>query len=241
MKIERKKISAQVLDQLKEMIKDGRFTANKPMPSENELAKLFGVSRAPVREALSVLSASGIIESRQGGRSFVKEVNMADMLGSLAIEYISVEQVFELLEMRMVMETQAAAIAALRRDEDDLEKMKEALDQFEITLTNPEAVGDQADVTFHKHLIAATKNRFMIQVMENIDYLYRKAIAFSLKKNVGLPAKREQVYQEHRSIYAAIKEQDEERAAKAMRVHLENVANKLKVNEGERKKVPCDH
>ncbi len=122
MKIERKKISAQVLDQLKEMIKEGKFPPNESMPSENELAKRFGVSRAPVREALSVLSASGIIESRQGGRSFVKEVNMADMLGSLAIEYIPVEQVFELLEMRMVMETQAAAIAALRRDEDDLKK-----------------------------------------------------------------------------------------------------------------------
>ncbi|WP_264740180.1 FadR/GntR family transcriptional regulator [Cytobacillus firmus] len=238
MKIERKKISAQVLDQLKEMIKEGKFTANEPMPSENELAKLFGVSRAPVREALSVLSASGIIESRQGGRSFVKEVNMADMLGSLAIEYIPVEQVFELLEMRMIMETQAAAIAALRRDEADLEKMKMALDQFEITLTNPEAVGDLADVNFHKHLIEATKNRFMIQVMENIDDLYRKAISFSLRKNVGLPAKREQVYQEHMSIFTAIKEQDEERAAKAMRVHLENVTKKLKVNEGEGKKVP---
>ncbi|MBX9975361.1 FadR/GntR family transcriptional regulator [Cytobacillus firmus] len=238
MKIERKKISAQVLDQLKEMIKEGKFSLNEPMPSENELAKLFGVSRAPVREALSVLSASGIIESRQGGRSFVKEVNLADMLGSLAIEYIPVEQVFELLEMRMIMETQAAAIAALRRDEADLEKMKLALDQFEITLTNPDAVGDLADVNFHKHLIEATKNRFMIQVMENIDDLYRKAIAFSLKKNVGLPAKREQVYQEHMSIYTAIKEQDEERAAKSMRVHLENVTKKLKMNEGKGKKVP---
>jgi GntR family transcriptional regulator, transcriptional repressor for pyruvate dehydrogenase complex len=140
--------------------------------------------------------------------------------------------------MRRIMETQAAAIAALRRDEADLEKMKLALDQFEITLTNPEAVGDLADVNFHKHLIEATKNRFMIQVMENIDDLYRKAIAFSLKKNVGLPAKREQVFQEHMSIFTAIKEQDEERAAKAMRVHLENVTKKLKVNEGEGKKVP---
>ncbi|GLB61931.1 FadR/GntR family transcriptional regulator [Cytobacillus sp. NCCP-133] len=238
MKIERKKISAQVLDELKEMIKEGRFPQNQPMPSENELAKLFGVSRAPVREALSVLSASGIIESRQGGRSFVKEVNMADMLGSLAIELIPVEQVFELLEMRIVMETQAAAIAALRRNEADLENMKQALEQFEITLTNPEAVGDQADVNFHKHLIGATKNRFMIQVMENIDVLYRKAIAFSLQKNVGLPEKRKQVFQEHMSILSAIKEGDDLAAAEAMQIHLENVRKKLKANEEEGKKVP---
>lgn len=238
MKIERKKISAQVLDQLKEMIKEGKFPQNQPMPSENELAKLFGVSRAPVREALSVLSASGIIESRQGGRSFVKEVNMAEMLESLAIELIPVDQVFELLEMRIAMETQAAAIAALRRDEADLKKMKQALDQFEITLTNPEAVGDQADVNFHKHLIGATKNRFMIQVMENIDDLYRKAISFSLQKNVGLPEKREQVFQEHMSIFSAIRKRDERAAADAMNIHLKNVRKKLKVNEANGNKVP---
>lgn len=237
MKIERKKISAQVLDQLKDMIKDSKFPQNQPMPSENELAKMFGVSRAPVREALSVLSASGIIESRQGGRSFVKEVNMAYMLESLAIQLIPMEQVIELLEMRIIMETQAAALAASRHDKSDIEKMKQALDHFEITLTNPEAVGDQADVNFHKHMIEATKNRFMVQVMENIDDLYRKAIAFSLQKNVGLPEKREQVFLEHMKIFTAIKERDEKQAANAMKIHLENVMNKLKMNEKYGKKV----
>lgn len=231
MKIQRRKISAQVLDELKEMIKENKFPPNHPFPSENELATMFGVSRAPVREALSVLSASGIIESRQGGRSYVKEIHLANMLDMLTIELIPMDQIYELLEMRMIMETEAASLAALRHDAADLEKIEKALNDFQITLTNLEAVGDQADVDFHKQIMNATKNPFLIQVMENIDNLYRKTISFTLKKNIGLPNKREQVFKEHQNIFIAIKERDEEKAAIAMKTHLKNVMSKLKYSE----------
>ncbi|ASV66557.1 FadR/GntR family transcriptional regulator [Cytobacillus sp. FSL W7-1323] len=228
MKIERKKISAQVLEQLNEKIKSKEFPPNQPLPSENELAKLFGVSRAPVREALSVLSASGIIESRQGGRSYVKELHLVDMMDRLTLQYISLEEVFELLELRMIMETEAAALAANRRDSSDLEKIKKALKGLEETLTNPDEVGLQADLDFHKYMIEATKNSFMVGVMDNIGDLYRKAVAFSLKKNLGLQRKRESVYLEHEAIYKAIESQDEENARKAMKNHLQNVRKKLR-------------
>ncbi|MEK4921529.1 FadR/GntR family transcriptional regulator [Cytobacillus sp. FSL R5-0569] len=228
MKIERKKISAQVLEQLNEKIKSKEFPPNQPLPSENELAKLFGVSRAPVREALSVLSASGIIESRQGGRSYVKELHLVDMMDRLTLQYISLEEVFELLELRMIMETEAAALAANRRDSSDLEKIRKALKGLEETLTNPDEVGLQADLDFHKYMIEATKNSFMVGVMDNIGDLYRKAVAFSLKKNLGLQRKRESVYLEHEAIYKAIESQDEENARKAMKNHLQNVRKKLR-------------
>ena len=228
MKIERKKISAQVLEQLNEKIKSKEFPPNQPLPSENELAKLFGVSRAPVREALSVLSASGIIESRQGGRSYVKELHLVDMMDRLTLQYISLEEVFELLELRMIMETEAAALAANRRNSSDLEKIKNALKGLEETLTNPDEVGLQADLDFHKYMIEATKNSFMVGVMDNIGDLYRKAVAFSLKKNLGLQRKRESVYLEHEAIYKAIESQDEENARKAMKNHLQNVWKKLR-------------
>ncbi|OHR70855.1 GntR family transcriptional regulator [Bacillus sp. HMSC76G11] len=231
MKIQRRKISGQVLDELKEMIKENKFPPNHPLPSENELATMFGVSRAPVREALSVLSASGIIESKQGGRSYVKEIHLANMLDLLTIELIPMDQIYELLEMRMIMETEAASLAALRHDAADLEKIEKALNDFQITLTNLEAVGDQADVDFHKQIMNATKNPFLIQVMENIDNLYRKTISFTLKKNIGLPNKREQVFKEHQNIFIAIKERDEEKAAIAMKTHLKNVMSKLKYSE----------
>ncbi|KIL45813.1 FadR/GntR family transcriptional regulator [Jeotgalibacillus soli] len=229
MKIERKKISAQILEQLKELIKENKFSSEQPFPSENELATMFGVSRAPVREALSVLAASGIIESRQGGRSFVREVRLASMLETLPFEVIPVEQIYEVLEMRIIIETKAASLAALRHDANDLREIEKALNDFQVTLINMEAVGAQADVNFHKHIMNATKNKFLIQVMENIDELYRKTISFTLAKNVGFPDKREQVFQEHENIFLAIKRRDGKEAELAMRTHLENVEKKLKL------------
>ncbi|MDQ0271455.1 FadR/GntR family transcriptional regulator [Cytobacillus purgationiresistens] len=228
MKIERKKISGQVLEHIKSMLLSQQIPPNDPLPSENDFAKMFGVSRAPVREALSVLQASGIIETRQGGRTYVKEVDLRSMLDQLKMEYISMEQIFELLEMRLIMETQAAALAASRRDHQDLARMKEALDQFQMTLTYPDEVGDQADVNFHKFMIEATKNRFMMQVMENIEAMYRKAVSYSLQKNIGRMETRERVFQEHQNIFRAIEEQNEEKAVDSVKEHLQNVIKKLK-------------
>ncbi|MFP3489946.1 GntR family transcriptional regulator, partial [Staphylococcus sp. SIMBA_130] len=87
------------------MIKTGKFPPNSQLPSENELVKMFGVSRSPIREALSVLAAGGLIESRQGGRSWVKEVNVAEMLKQVHFEMIKVEEVQNLLELRTIVES----------------------------------------------------------------------------------------------------------------------------------------
>lgn len=66
-KISRQKASQQILDQIKQNIYDGTYPIGEKLPSENVLADAFGVSRVPIREALGVLEASGIITSRQGG------------------------------------------------------------------------------------------------------------------------------------------------------------------------------
>ncbi|MED4131216.1 GntR family transcriptional regulator [Priestia megaterium] len=128
--IERKKVSSQVLDQLKKMIKEKTFPPESRLPSEHELSKMFGVSRAPIREALSVLSASGLIESRQGGGSYVKRVNLVGMLDPMTFEMVEADQVLELIEMRIIIESQAASLAALRRTDEELIEIKESLEAF---------------------------------------------------------------------------------------------------------------
>ncbi|HAQ08272.1 MAG TPA: FadR family transcriptional regulator [Bacillus bacterium] len=227
MPIERKKVSDQVFDQLKTMIKENEFPPNTKLPSENELSKMFGVSRAPIREALSVLAASGLIESRQGGGSWVREIHLVDMLESVTFEMVQIEQVYELLEMRSIIETEAAALAASRYQEKELDKIEEALDLFKVTVQDESAIGHEADFKFHWEIVKASKNRFLIQSMENLSDLYQKALAFSLKRNIGMPRKREQVYEEHLKIFNAIKDRQPEKAAYFMRAHLMNARIKL--------------
>lgn len=225
--IERKKVSEQVLDRLKQMIKEKEISPNTKLPSENELAKMFGVSRAPIREALSVLAASGLIESRQGGGSWVKEIHLVDMLELVTFEMVQIDQVFELLEMRSIIETEAAALAASRYQDNDLENIEQALNRFKETVDNERSIGHEADFQFHWEIVKASKNRFLMQSVENLSELYHKALAFSLKKNIGLKRKREQVFDEHLNILNAIKNREPDKAAYYMKTHLMNARNKL--------------
>ncbi|WP_172371687.1 FadR/GntR family transcriptional regulator [Sporosarcina jiandibaonis] len=226
-RVNRKKMSEQIIEQLKEKIKNGEFPPDSKLPSENALAKMFGVSRAPIREALSVLTASGLVESIQGGGNFVKKVPLVNLLNSTMIEMISAEELYDLLEMRMVIETQVAAFAAERHTDEEIKEIELALEQFAETINDEQAIGDVADFQFHMSIVRAAHNKFLKQSLENIGDLHKKALRFSLEKNIGLRRKRELVYQEHLDIFEAIKSRDSEAAAYYMKKHLMNLRLKF--------------
>ncbi|RFU68128.1 FadR family transcriptional regulator [Peribacillus saganii] len=225
--IARKKISDQVFEQLKDMIKQNVFPPHSKLPSENELAKMFKVSRVPVREALRVLEAGGLIESRQGGGSIVKEIRLVNKLDSMSFELVDIVQVHQLLEMRSIIEKEAAALAAIRRTEEDLESIYQALQAFKTTISDQNIIGHELDFAYHREIVKAAANPFLLQSMENLEELYRQALLFSLMKNVGAPRKREQVYNEHLLIYEAIERCDGNAAASHMENHIKNVRLKL--------------
>lgn len=226
-RVTKKKMSEQIIDQLKEKIKNQEFPPDSKLPSENALAKMFGVSRAPIREALSVLTASGMVESIQGGGNFVKKVPLVNLLNSTMIEMITDEELFDLIEMRMVIETQAAAFAAKRHTTNEINEIEQALEQFAETINDEQAIGDIGDFQFHMSIVKAAHNKFLKQSLENIADLNQKALRFSLKKNIGLSRKRELVYQEHLDIFEAIKSRDSEAAENYMKKHLMNLRLKL--------------
>lgn len=225
--IERKKISFQILDQLIDMIKDGVFPVNSKLPSENQLSKLFKVSRPPIREALSILEASGLIETTQGGGSYVKEYNLVNKLDVLAFKMISKEEVYNLLEMRTIIETQAAYLAASRATTEDIIKIEVALDDFIKTLDDEQIIATNADYEFHRRIVKAAQNPFLLQSIDNLSLLYKQALNYSLKLNIGDKGKRQQVLEEHKKIFYAIKEKDSESAAQYMEKHLLNARQKL--------------
>ncbi|MCM3767752.1 FadR/GntR family transcriptional regulator [Neobacillus niacini] len=225
--VKRLKIADQILEQLKQKIRDGEFPEGSKLPSENKLAEMFGVSRAPIREVISVLVASGLVESIQGGGNFVKKMPTEDLLDTVAFEMITDEEIYNLLELRTVIETEAAAFAAERHTEEDIEKIYEAFQQVSDTINDDSIVGDQADYDFHMSIVKAAKNSFLTQSVENVRELYQKALTYSLRKNVGRREKREQVHQEHQNIYKAIKRRNKEAAAFYMKEHLTNARLKL--------------
>lgn len=223
----KKRVSDQIIEQLKEKIKNKEFPPDSKLPSENELAKMFGVSRAPIREAISVLVASGLVKSVQGGGNFVQEVPLVDLLDAVALEMVTEEEIYNLLEFRTVIETEAASFAAQRRTEEELQEIRIALEQFAETVNDDQAIGDVSDYNFHQSIVRASHNSFLIQTLENLGDLYQKTLNYSLKKNLGLKRKRESVYLEHLAIFEAIENKDEQAAADAMKKHLINARTKL--------------
>ena len=227
MRIKREKVSSLVLEELKKMIKSGEFPPNSKLPSETELAKMFGVSRSPIREALSVLAASGLIESTQGGGSWVREVNLAEMLEPVQFEMVKVRQVQDLLEMRTIIESEAAFLAANRHKSEDIIDLEEALEAFRKVSEDQYKIGYEEDYAFHRIIVRAAYNPFLTQTMDHLSELHLKAMMFSLEKNLGWEKKRQEVFKEHVNIFNAIKNRDSQAARTAVIEHLTNARIKL--------------
>jgi len=212
---------------LLKLIEAGKYPPGSKLPTEMELAAQFGVSRIPIREALSVLRAAGVINSRQGGGSFVEERNGSSIFSNIQIENDDAELIRHLFEMRKILEPEAAYLAALRRTPEQLERMREALQWLEAELADDSKIGMEADMEFHRSMFLATHNPVMIQAMENLSSLYERALQITLQSNLGLKQKRKAVYQEHLNILSAIEMEEPELAKIQCAIHLKNAEKKL--------------
>lgn len=227
MQVERRKVADQVLDFLIEMMRTGELQTNTILPTENELAARFGVSRAPIREALKVLEVAGAIESKQGGRSLVKEVSLAKLLDPVRFQLIRKQQVIDLLEFRIIIESEAAALAAERRTEEELREIQRLVEHFQNLMDDKQAIGHEEDYQFHQFIMKASKNDFISETINNLSELHLRALKFSLSHNLGWEKKRQEVAKEHMIIAQAIAVQDSVEARRAMREHLYNARQKI--------------
>src|SRR6056297_1982532 len=120
-----KKISEEIVEQIKALISRGELKPGDRVPSERELAALLGVSRPSVREAIMVLEAMGLVESRQGGGTFVRsltQATLADPLSSMVEK--NPRMLHHLAEVRMGLETWSAYLAAQRASDEEIAELR---------------------------------------------------------------------------------------------------------------------
>ena len=210
-------------------IRGGALRPGQRLPTEAQAVSRFGVSRTVVREALSRLQAAGLVETRHGVGTFVAASRREGGLRADAAEIATVIDLLAMLELRISIETEAAALAARRRTPAQLEAMGLALERFESDV----AAGRdtvEADFAFHRLVAEATDNRYFTSVMGSFG---PKAIPRAGLKNPGMAdeAKREylqQVNREHQDIYGALVRGDADGARAAMRNHIGNGRERLK-------------
>lgn len=217
----RTKLSARIVDALRDDLVGGAIQAGQKLPTETQLTAQFGVSRTVVREAIAALAADGLVESRQGAGVFVIN-HPASTFGTLAAEMGSkVSTALNVLEVRLAIEVESAALAAHRRNPSQQAKIEEAFFEFEQMLRLGEATGP-ADFAFHRAIAEATNNPFYVEML---DALGQRAIPCDVTSPWTTELIQSFDYQrglqvEHKVILDAIIAADAEGARAAMREHL---------------------
>ena len=220
---------AEVVDQLSAAIREGRMKAGDKLPTESEIMQQHGISRTVVREALSQLQASALVETRHGVGTFVRPPQAPGTFRIDADDFATVADVISVLELRISLETEAAGLAAQRRGEENLRSMQAALQAFHESIRN-DSDAVPSDFQFHMEVARATGNRHFAELMTYLGTMIIPRTRLNTARTApeGRLPYLQRVNAEHETIYIAIRDRDAEAARAAMRTHLSNSRERLR-------------
>lgn len=204
----------QVADGIMNMIQETPYRAGDKLPTEKELCERTGAGRNTVREALKILASRNIVEIRQGAGTFVSEKQgvVDDPLGfSMIDDHVKLTR--DLLQVRLMLEPQIAALAAQCAGETDIEELGAILGEMEEAMEKREDYSE-LDTKFHTKIAQCTHNI----VMENLLPVIGKGVAV-FAKEVG-ETEYERTLVSHRKIFQYIREHKAFEAEMEMRFHL---------------------
>jgi GntR family transcriptional repressor for pyruvate dehydrogenase complex len=218
--VKTKKIYEEVIEQVKQLIVDGKLQPGDKLLSERELSERLSVSRASIREAFSALEIMGIITIRPGEGSFVRQVSFEGMLEPLSfLLHVDIDDVMKLLEVRKILEVEIAALAAERATDEDIEDIRQALNRM-VEEVNAGEIGDSADAEFHFAILKAAHNPILIKLMSAVSDLMSSTFHFSRQRLFMTENMPKILYDSHCSIFQAIVQKKGKLASNLMAKHL---------------------
>ena len=218
--IDVRKRADQVRDRLVEMMRAGEYGAGDKLPTEPQLMEMFGVGRSSVRAAVQSLVGLGIVEVRPGRGTYVRRLSVDNLLsivhGAFQLEFSGA---LHLHEVRAMIETTAARLAAHRRTSSDLDAMKRQIEQFALTHAagNTEAA-IEADLAFHRAMIASAHNPILLSLLDSISGILREH-----RREYGVPddsPARTRVVLEHDAIVDALTAGDAQQSVNRVARHM---------------------
>ena len=220
------RLSEEVSSDLQRRISRGDLRPGDRLPTEKALGEAFGVSRAVVREAIARLKADGLIETRQGSGAFVVEAPKAINLRFWKGVGPELSELRDIFELRVMVESAVAALAAQRRKSADLKAMTGHLDAMEAAIRS-NADGAEADDNFHIAMARATHNAYIGRLVEFLGRHFsdsRKLAWHGTRRQLAHP---EEAQREHRALFDAIAAGDPGGAQRCAQEHLRGTAARL--------------
>ena len=213
--IRRGSLCDEVIAQLREQISSGSWPVGERIPPESELIERLQVGRGTVREAIKALAHIGLLEVRQGDGTYVK--SRSELAGVLRRQMSTVTDV-HVQEVRRALEVEGARLAARRRTAQDLRAMADALAERDLASAGARELGRwdeawgvpwvEADVRFHQTVVAASHNPMLIEM-----YLEMSAeLSDAMRRFAEHEDHEPFMVRGHRTLFDAIKAQDEQAA-----------------------------
>lgn len=218
-----------IIKQVRTQITNGQLKPGDRLPSERQLSEKFGVGRTLVREAIKKMEAYGILYSIPQSGTFISDIDSSVLVDLISDIYkIYNIDFFSLVETREMLELNSARLCAIRRTDNDLKQIEEAVLKYEeAVLHGVDTV--EPDLAIHRAIVSGTQNKILksllLSIIPDIITTYHEY------KMCSTSLETDRATREHKALYLAIKAGDAIEAEKIMSRHLENVmryANSLK-------------
>ncbi|MFC4117560.1 FadR/GntR family transcriptional regulator [Nonomuraea zeae] len=211
----------QATQHLREQITKGEWPVGTRLPGENALAKALGVGRSTVREALRALAGAGLVQARQGSGVFVIATEPATGPGEDWSARLRRAAITDVYEVRMMVETQSARLAAGRRTDEDVAALESALEARERAAEGDDAAFVDADIALHAAVVSAAGNPVLTDLFAEFAPALRDGL-IGLVEELGLRAHdRNPGHDTHAALVAAIRRGDAEAASGILQAELE--------------------
>jgi len=218
-----------VAREIEQRLLEGRLKVGDRLPSERDFCVELGVSRSSLREAIRKLAARGLLESRQGGGTYVTnrlDSGFGNPWGQILHDHPAVHE--DMLEFRHMLEARAAECAALRATAADRERMRLCLARLEESFSGQDLDHQvDCDLAFHQAVAEASHNVIVGHLTASLLRIMRDNLRRNLSELMQVPAARDQLLDQHRAVCRAIEQGDADQALAAATSHIGYVRQSL--------------
>lgn len=236
------RVADQVAERIERLIVDGVLKKGQALPSERRLVEKLGCSRSALREGLRVLRGRGIIDTEQGRGSFVADLNRGSDASPLMHLFSSQPRtLYDLLEVRALLEGESARLAALRATEADLILLRRRYEEMSAVHDEPTPVDPREharrDHAFHRAISEASHNPVLVHTLQSLSELMLSTVFASVNNLYHRPVQKRQIDRQHARLFHAICERQPSQAQRAAREHIESIRDNLREIEQEEQRL----
>ena len=224
----RQQVADIVAERVERLIIDGVLKAGEALPSERRLCEKLGASRSALREGLRVLRGLGIIETRHGQGSFVARLSPDRDTSPLMHLFNSQPRtLYDLLEVRAILESESARLAALRGTFADFVLIRRRYEELQAMQTSTGTFSREAqaraDHAFHRAINDASHNPVLVHTLQSLSDLMLSSVLASVSNLYHRPVHKKLIDRQHERLYRAITDRESEKACRVAREHINSL------------------